>query len=761
MRQRRWGAGRSSVSVLGGLCSLGAMACGGETAAEDGFAQVHDNLSGAETEATALASGQGCDALLADLQSNLLAQVSERAAQARISADTYYGGGVFIDDVAPAFDSAPLSAPAQAPRLTGSSGFSLTTSQVPGIDEGDFVKAEDGRIYLVQGQTLFVLDAVPANATEVLGTAAIEGEPAELFVRHGEVVVFSRVYGPLPGADAPLSPYYYYSPTYTKLTVLDATGSTPQVIRESYLEGDYSASRREEGVVRAVLSQTSKAQLDYPTITYVDIFGHPRSQVEIDAQVDLWALIATEDIEDSRIEDYLPTSYERVGSDLVQQPLDCGSYYRPGPGLTQAGATRVVALDLDAPTAPLEAVTLLGYADSVYIDQDALLLRQTDYGSSTGSISTVRTNIHLFNLDGVDATYGASGSVSGYISGQYALDQSGGVVRAVTIEDVYAPFPGGGEGAVEYLGSASRIVTLGSEGGSLAELGRTPNFGLNESIYASRFVGDRGYVLSYANLIGTPSVLYALDLSDPTSPAVTGSTGAPGYFNVLLPLPDDQLLGIGQSLDAVGGVNLQLFDVTDASAPAATHAYAYPEAGYSEALYDARAVTFHPDRNIFSFPLQSYVNGVTSLEVFRFSSADGFSKLGSVTPAGPELTLVECLTLLGYPTDPEFLESIEADPALEESYLQTCRSYNGVTARRGLFRDGYVYAVNTSSVAAYSLDALEGPPLSEVALPASYYYPYPLLEAPVAAPPPFGESVPAPAPSEPESAPASGEPATP
>jgi hypothetical protein len=756
MGQRRWGAGRSSVSILGGLCSLGAMACGGETAANEGFATVQDDLSGA-APAAALASGESCDALLADLKNNLLTQVADRAAQARISGAPYYGGGVFIDDVAPGFDSASLPpAPAPAQRLTPSSGFSVTTVEVPGVDEGDFVKAEDARIYLVQGQTLFILDAVPADATEVLSSVTIEGEPTELLVRHGEVVVFSRVYGPLPGADVPLGPYYYYYPSYTKLTVLDATSSTPVVVRESYVEGDYSASRREEGVVRAVVSQTSKAQLDYPSVTYTDIFGHPRSQAEIDAQVDLWALIATEDIEDSSIEDYLPSNFERVGGELVRQPLDCGSYYRPGPGVTQAGATSVVALDLDAPTAPLEAVTLLGYADYAYIDQEALILRQTDYGSSTGVVSIVKTNIHLFELDGVGATYGGSGSVGGYVSGQFALDQSGGVIRAVTTEDVYAPLPGD-EGVGEYLGSASRVVTLGNDGGALTEIGRTPDFRVNESVYPSRFVGDRGYIVSY-QATGAGSVLYALDLSDPTAPAVTGSTEVPGYFNLLLPLPNAQLLALGQSLDAIGGVELQLFDVADVSAPAATHAYTYTESGYSEALYDPRALTLHSHQNLLSFPLQNYNTGVTSLEVFRLSPADGFSKVGSVIPETPELTLIECLTLLGYSTDPEFLEPIEQDPALAESYLAICRSYNLATVRRGLFRDDDVYSISTANVAAYALDALSGPPLSQVDLPSSYYsYPIP-IEGPVASPPEFGEAVPVDVPSEPAPAPTPGEP---
>jgi beta propeller domain-containing protein len=595
---------------------------------------------------------------------------------------------------------------------------------------------------------------VPANATEVLGSVTLEGEPTDLLVRHGEVVVFSRVYGPLPGTDAPLGPYYYYYPSYTKLTVLDATSATPQVIRESYVEGDYTGARREQGVVRAVVSQTSKAQLDYPSVTYTDIFGHPRSQAEIDAQVDLWALLATEDIEDSIIEDYLPARYERVGGELVQQALDCGSYYRPGAGLTQAGATSVVALDLDAPAAPLAGVTLLGYADYVYVDQEALILRQTDYGSSTGAVSIIKTNVHLFDLDGVDATYAASGSLGGYVSGQYALDQSGGVIRALTTEDVYDTLPSGAEeGAVEYLGSASRVVALGNDGGVLTEIGRTPDFGLNTYVNASRFVGDRGYLLSYG-VAGIASVLSTLDLSDPTALAVTGSTEVTGYVNLLVPLPNDQLLGLGQSADAIGGLELQLFDVANASAPAATHSYAYTEPGYSEALYDARALTLHSHQNLLSFPLQSYDTGVTSLEVFRLSATDGFSKVGSVIPEAPELTLVECLTLLGLPTDPAFVEPIEQDPALAESYLASCRSYNPTTVRRGLFRDDYVYSISNVNVAAYSLDTLSGPPLSRVDLPSPYYsYPIP-IDAPVASPPGFGDSVPAPAPSEAAPAPA-------
>jgi beta propeller domain-containing protein len=761
MFDQRWGYGRRSVSVLGCAYSLGLAACAGQTP-DESLATTHDDLTAASANEAALSSGAGCDALLGQLQSQLLAQVSERAEQARISAQVYYGGGVFVDDVVPEFSgslpsppvvsaplssapvlSAPLSsgpvasasianelaASAPASRLaTPSVGFSRTTGQVPGVDEGDFVKGEGDNIYLLQGQSVFVLDATPADSTSILTSAAIEGEPIELLVRGNQLVVFSYVYGPLPGEEI-YSPYYYYYPTYTKLTVFDATGGTLQVQRESYVEGNLNASRRSQSVVRAVVQQTSKAQLDYPNVSYVDIFGRPRSQAEIDLQVDLWALLATESIEDSLIEDYLPTAYERVAGELVEQPLRCADYLVPGPGLTQVGSTSVIALDLDAVAAPLASTTLLGYSDYVYVDADAAVLRQTDYGSYTGDVTTfptVKTNIHLFDLDGVNTTYVASGSVSGYVQNQYGLDEQAGVIRAVVTEEQYGPAPEDAGGGYSYLGTANQVVTLGTEGSSLTELGRTPAIAsVDEYLYGASLVGDRAYLFTS----GTANELTVVDLSDPAAPTVAGQLTTPDYTSLILPLPGDYLLGFGQTTDPTGStqsVALQLFDVRDASAPSLAREFVYAESGYTEASYNARSVSFHPNQNVFAFPYQSYVTNASSLEVFRLSPSAGFERIGGVVPPAIEPTLIECLALSGYPTDPEFVAQVEQDPSFVASILEQCSYYTQPTVRRGLLRGNDVFSINNLSVAAYALDGLAEPPLSQVDLPYSPYYYYPL-----------------------------------
>jgi hypothetical protein len=51
--------------------------------------------------------------------------------------------------------------------------------------------------------------------------------------------------------------------------------------------------------------------------------------------------------------------------------------------------------------------------------------------------------------------------------------------------------------------------------------------------------------------------------------------------------------------------------------------------------------------------------------------------------------------------------------------------------RRGLFRGNDVFSINNLSVAAYALDELDQPPLSQVDLPYSYYYPIYYASAPV------------------------------
>jgi hypothetical protein len=766
------------VALLPGGCAfiLGLVACAGEATTDAGIARVQrDSIAASEGEAengttasdAALSSASSCDVLLARLQSELLEQVHERAEQARISPDYYYyGGGIYIDDVAPVLSEpapvaiAPVSSPAiadtpaAAPAFAGAR-FSDTTVQVPGVDEADFVKAEGDRIYLLQGNVLHVLDARDAAATQVVSSTVIEGSPSDLYVRDGRVVVTSSVSGPLPGQEDPYYYYYYYYPSYAKLTVLDTSGDSVAVLRETFVEGYPGGSRRHGSVVRSLVQQTSKVQLDYPNVSYFDIFGNPRSQAEIDLQVGLWVLLTAESIEDSLIEDYLPDTFERVDGALVKQPVRCEDYLQPGPGLFTAGATSIVSLDLDAVDAPLGSTTLLGYAEGVYANEDVLLIRQTDYSSYTQPIPAIKTNIHRFTLDGTATTYDASGSVAGYVPTSFGLDEVNGVIRAVTSEEHYQIEPVDGGESYVYLGASNRVVTLEAEGGTLVPIGQSPDISTDSYVYQTRFVGDYAYLFTY----GQSGNLSLVDVSDPAAPALAGQLATNGYVGTLVPVRNDRLLSVSQVIDPSGTlysqIALQLFDVADPAAPSLASEYLFPGQGYSDAMYDARAISFHPGRNLVTLPFQSYDTSQSTLEVFNVSLSGGLEHLASLAPTTSEPTLLECLAFLGYSTDPEFLQFLEENPEYAEALLSECSYYWVGTARRGLFRSDDLFAVHSLGIDAYSVYALSGPPIGEVDLPPAYpyyyypyYYPAPVpLSAPVPIAPPPSEGA-APPPSE-------------
>lgn len=757
MRERRRGVSGGAVSWLVLVQALGVASCAGR-AEDDGAGEVRasdltsEGAGGADQGASEaqLTAGGDCDVLLERLQLDLLEQVEARARAARAGQDYYYYGGVFIDE-APALAATDSAVAVNALSGNASSGFAAPTLQVASVDEGDFVKTEGGRIYLLQDSTLFIVETEPAPETRLLGSVLIEGQPVHVLAEDGRVVVFSRFYGtpPILGSEA-ASPYYYSYPTFTKITVVDVADGTPEVVRESFVEGEYVSSRRHDSVVRAVVQHGVKAALDYPSVAYVDIFGNPNTQAEIDLQVSLWVLLTEESIFGSEIEDYLPAEYEIVGGRAVRQPLRCGDYFLPGPGLTQAGASSVVAFDLDALGDPLRSATVLGAANQLYANDDVVLVTQADYRYYTGELPTEQTHIHRFALDGVNTTYTASGTVAGYIQNQYSLDEADGVVRLSTTENIarVLPVDTADETAPPVFPTpVSRVLTLGTQGRRLVELGRTPDFGEDESIYATRFIGERAYVVTFRQI----DPLFVIDLENPASPQILGHLEIPGFSNFLFPLPDNHLLAIGQDADEQGVVqnaSLQIFDVRDASAPALAHKFVLPRAGYTDATYDAHALTFYPDRQLVSFPFQSYDTGESTLEVFRVDNAEGITHLGSVAPPTAELTLEECLIAMGYGADPYYVELLEQDPAFRESIIASCIYYQEPLVRRGLFRDDEVFAVSSRSVDAYALGALDAAPIGRAQLPATYpyyyYYPTPGIIAGTAGaggapaePPPF------------------------
>jgi hypothetical protein len=796
-------------SVLGSACAL-LVACssGGDSRPDDGIPSLGD----AQLQ---LERAQTCDELLTRIQNSALVQIAQGAEQLKRGQGPYYDD---LDDVVverpagapldPAIDPAPApsgsdgnGAAPQGPTAPGSAGegdapeeagggFSGTTVQVKTVDEADIVKADGDRIYVLHGGTLFVLQGWPANATEILGSTLVQGQPAEMFVANGKAVVFSWVYEDLTG-DRDDERSYYSSHDYTKISVFDVSEGTPRVLRESYVEGHYSSARRHGSVVRAVIEDGFKVpRLDAPAIEYWDAFGEPYPQQDIDAQVDAWLERTTRSIRATDLGDWLPRELDKQGDDVVPVAPRCADYYTPDPGLTDSGVTSVVSFDLADVAAPFAGATILGRAERVYANDAVLLLTQTDYRYTYDAAATLQTVIHRFDLgEGADVSYLASGAVPGQINNQFSLDERNGVIRVSTtiqptwrsggvtqpavdlpaeappatptptttapstpesdpagvpadgnaasdpepaadpVEDKAAAPPPDADIAIEPApvppdqpGSVAvnRVITLVPDGDTLVELGSTEDFGHNEQIFATRFIGDRGYVVTFRRT----DPLFVVDLSTPSAPQIVGELHIPGFSNYLFPLDDDHLFAIGQDATEDGlvqGLALQVFDVSDPTQPTLAAKHVYPSNGDSPANIDHRAITFHPDRNVIALPHRSYDTGESTLDLFEVRF-DAITPVGSVGMT-QEVGIASCVDRYYGPLPAadlaELTAEITANVSWYEEVLTSCKYSQ--TFRRGLFRDDFVYGVSNTGLYVYDTTQMSAGAVSTLPLPAEVY----------------------------------------
>ena len=177
------------------------------------------------------------------------------------------------------------------------------------------------------------------------------------------------------------------------------------------------------------------------------------------------------------------------------------------------------------------------------------------------------------------------------------------------------------------------MIALEERAGSLVQVGRVGGLGKGERIYAVRFVGDTGYVVTFRQI----DPLYTLDLSVPSHPVVRGELKIRGYSAYLHPVGDDLLLGIGQDATDEGrvlGTQVSLFDVADLRRPRRL-AVQQLGASWSEAESDHRAFLWWPTTRTAVLPLQQTRStpfaGAVGLRVNRL----GITELGRVShPAG-------------------------------------------------------------------------------------------------------------------------------
>ncbi|MEA3077939.1 MAG: hypothetical protein QOF60_2847 [Actinomycetota bacterium] len=518
------------------------------------------------------------------------------------------------------------ASPSAAP--VAGTDYSGTNVQEAGVDEPDIVKTDGRRLVTAVNGKLQVVD-VESATPKVLGwlPLAADGSYVEgqLLLSGDKVLVLSQAFdavnygGPAMKGGASVGgvmPYPYpgvASPPRTKVTVVDISDPrSPKVTSELKFDGSMVAARMVDGVARVVLRSSA------PTLGFTYPSGN---QASVD--------IATESnkkvVAGSTLDDWLPKySYDEPGNASAHaggRIADCNDVSRPVK-FSGLDTLTVVSVAADDPR-PGPGAAVLGAGELVYASPNNLYVTSTAWTPAEPSPTTqpaqpeqpaqpqrsgsTTTEIHKFSIaDKVRTKYLASGSIGGHLLNQFSLSEYKDDLRVAATTD----------------GAESTVSVLRQDGDVLTTAGSVGGLGKGERIYAVRFLGDRGYVVTFRQT----DPLYVVDLSDGASPKVMGELKIPGYSAYLHPIGDHRLLGVGQAASDAGrvqGTQLSLFDVSDPANPKRL-ANAALDPSTSEAEYDHHAFLYWPKSGLAVVPIQSYGGGGDGRSV-PFMGAVGFS----------------------------------------------------------------------------------------------------------------------------------------
>ena len=602
-------------------------------------------------------------------------------------------------DASPVFDQAAASA-----------NSSATNVQEIGVDEGDSVENDGRYLFTTVSGALRIIDTETGKGVANLGPA---NGSEQLLLDKNRLAVTRTSFDTVPE---------------TVVDLWDVTNrSQPIKLSQTHLEGSPLAVRTVNGRARIVLQSNFGQRIQF---VQPQNFTQPGANSAFETDTARALKINRSIVQKSQAADWLPRSYV-IYPDNTQSPvrpaLDCREVGRPA-NATGIGFTWVATLDLDIPNARYGARGsggVIAAGQTVYASAGNLFVATPRFTRSTvvpppragapipfvppTTASGTQVDLHKFDLTPPDgATYRASGTVPGALLNSFSMSEFDGNLRVATTQDA------AGFGSP----TASSVFVLRQAGRELNTIGRIDGLGRTERIYAVRFVGDIGYVVTFRRT----DPLYVLDLRNPTSPRLIGELKIPGYSSYLQPIGPGRLLGIGQDADVNGRVNgtqISLFDVSDPTNP--SQLSTLKVGGQSNAEYDHHAFLWWPATKNIMIPsnvytLQGGPQGgllVASLENDRLSEKgrvaheelSEFFIYDAPVPASSAIAVAPTPVVIPAPPGAANVP-VPPPPTTTPRFAQPQRRLGDEPINRSLVVNGKLVTVSANAVKSSNLDTL-------------------------------------------------------
>ena len=551
--------------------------------------------------------------------------------------------------------------------------YSTTNIQVENVDEADITKTDGDYIYSISDNNVIISNSInPENIKIEATIVQYDGcIPEELIIYKDKLVVINS-------KDNNSTSYYssrYNSNTVVKIYNIE-NKAKPVEVKNYELYEPYYTSRCIDNELYVIASGKLKKEQSVIIRKY------------------------KEDNQEKEI------------------PLNSINYLK---GVKTNNQSIISVVDLDNPKSDVRINSYLIDISNAYVSQNSIYLLNTgyDYDESVPKIRDLfgikgiigvltyddydysyvnKTEIYKFDISkNGSLSYKAKTKIDGKTINQYSLDEKDGHLRIALYDD-----------------DGARVAILDN---NLKQIGISDYVAKGETMYSSRFIGDKAYLVTFKNM----DPLFVIDLSDETKPKVLGELKIPGYSTYLHPYDENHLIGIGMETEEVVnrnssgkvvstttkiiGMKMALFDVTDVNNPTQISQTVIGDRRTTSAiLTNPKALLFSKKKQLIAIPVNNYNEDfeVSSSSDSYTSMIDSYKKYNKNYVAEGyfvyNINLEEGFKLKGI---------ITHEKSLKNKYNTSNYYYNNSKLLRGLYIDNNLYTVSESAIKVNNLDTLE------------------------------------------------------
>jgi uncharacterized secreted protein with C-terminal beta-propeller domain len=290
--------------------------------------------------------------------------------------------------------------------------------------------------------------------------------------------------------------------------------------------------------------------------------------------------------------------------------------------------------------------------DSIYVSEKHLYFAAAGRGSDDDSSAIHKVSI----AQAASPKPLAAGVVKGSLINQFAMDEYNGDLRVATAT----------------VGLTNRVQIFRQSKSKLKKIGQTIAMADGEEIKSVRFLGKRGFVVTFR----TVDPLFTLDLANPTNPKVLGELKIPGFSTYMHPIDDEHLLTVGKAADERTGreigLKISVFSVKNMKKPKEVSTLETRQGEVSEANGNHHAFSYSSDNRTLALPVSSNLGQIPKVSVFKIQKDFQIKHRGAVG-------LSEILS----------------------------NRYSGRRNIRNLFADNYLYSITNDGIGVSNLSNLD------------------------------------------------------